>query len=59
MEFQVNDETYFLTLAEDQRRWCFSVSTPKGAMVLPVYVDAPDPEPLVMLHEEEKEQAAN
>ncbi|MFY9980475.1 MAG: hypothetical protein WA252_11170 [Candidatus Sulfotelmatobacter sp.] len=42
MNFQVRDETYFLGLAEDERRWLLFVSTPKGIRPIPVYVDAPE-----------------
>ena len=41
MNFQVNGETYFLSLAEDERRWLFFVETDRGTRPVPVYVDAP------------------
>ena len=40
MDFQVNEQTYFLSLAEDDKQWEVFVSTPAGAMPIPVYVDA-------------------
>ena len=46
MDFQVNGETYYLSLAEDERRWLIFVSTPTGVRPIPVYVDAPDSEHL-------------
>jgi hypothetical protein len=52
MDFQVNDQTYFLSLAEDDKRWLFFVSTPDGAMSIPVYEDAAEGRPLVVLQEE-------
>ena len=52
MDFQVNDQTYFLSLAEDDKRWEVCVSTPSGALAIPVYVDAPEAGPLVVLQEE-------
>jgi hypothetical protein len=52
MDFQVNEETYFLNLAEDERRWEFFVSTATGSRQIPVYVDAGEPEPLIVLQEE-------
>jgi hypothetical protein len=52
MDFQVNDQTYFLSLAEDDKRWQVFVSTPSGALSIPVYVDAPAAGPMVMLQEE-------
>ena len=58
MDFQVNEQTYFLSLNEDMRRWLVFVSTPTGARPIPVYVDAPEAEPLVVL-EEEKHRVPN
>ena len=56
MDFQVNEQTYFLTLAEDQKRWWFFVSTPTGAQQIPVYVDTPESVGLIVLEDEEKSQ---
>jgi hypothetical protein len=42
MDFQVNGETYFLSLADDQRRWLVFVSTDTGARAVPVYEDVPE-----------------
>jgi hypothetical protein len=52
VDFQVHDETYFVSLAEDERRWQVFVSTSTGSRSIPVYVDAPEFEPLVMVQEE-------
>jgi len=52
MDFQVNNQTYFLSLPDDERRWRVFVSTPRGAWRIPVYEDAAESEPLVMLLEE-------
>jgi hypothetical protein len=52
MDFQVNEQTYFLSLAEDDKRWLFFVSTPTGAVSIPVYEDAAEGRPLVVLQEE-------
>jgi hypothetical protein len=54
MDFQVNEQTYFLSLAEDDKQWLVFVSTPTGARPIPVYVDGPDCEPLVVLQEEKQ-----
>jgi hypothetical protein len=51
MDFQVNEQTYFLNLAEDEARWEFFVSTPDGAREIPVYVDGAESRPLVVLQE--------
>jgi hypothetical protein len=52
MDFQVNEETYFLNLAEDENRWEFFVSTPSGPRQLPVYRDTPDGRTVLVLQEE-------
>lgn len=39
MNFEVNEETYFLDLAEDARQWVVFVETPTGTRRIPVYVD--------------------
>ena len=54
MDFQVNEQTYFLSLAEDEKRWLFFVSTPEGAVSIPVYEDAAEGRPLVVLPEEKQ-----
>jgi hypothetical protein len=54
MDFQVNDQTYFLSLSEDDKRWLFFVSTPDGAMSIRVYEDAAEGRPLVVLQEEKQ-----
>jgi len=58
MDFQVNEQTYFLTLAEDERLWQVFVSTPEGARRIPVYVDAPE-SGLPVVVEEEKLRLPN
>jgi hypothetical protein len=42
MDFQVNGETYFLSLAEDERRWLVFLETDTGTRPLPVYEDVPE-----------------
>jgi hypothetical protein len=54
MDFQVNDQHYFLSLAEDERRWRVMVSTATGAWRIPVYEDAGEAEPLIVLQEEKQ-----
>jgi hypothetical protein len=54
MDFQVHEETYFLSLAEDDRQWEVFVATPTGARSVPVYVDATSSEPVVVLHEQKQ-----
>ena len=55
MDFQINDETYFVSLAEDERRWLVFVSTPNGARRIPVYVDGPESEDVKLVVEDRPE----
>ena len=52
MDFQVHEQTYFLSLAEDEKRWEVFVDTPDGPRAVPVYVDAANLGPTVVLQEE-------
>jgi hypothetical protein len=52
MDFQVNEQTYFLSLADDEKQWEFFVATPAGAMSIPAYVDAAESESLVVIQDE-------
>ena len=42
MNFQVNGETYFVSLADDERRWLVFVEGANGTRDVPVYEDAPE-----------------
>jgi hypothetical protein len=42
LDFQVNDQTYFVSLGENPDEWHVFVSTPTGARSIPVYVDQAD-----------------
>ena len=42
VDFQVNGETYFLSLAEDEQRWLVFVEGATGTRRVPVYVDGDD-----------------
>jgi hypothetical protein len=58
LDFQINDETYFLNL--DERRWQVLVSTPSGAREIPVYEDAPEFEDFTLVIEDkERRQIPN
>lgn len=39
MDFQVNDETYFLNVGDDDGGWEVMVSTPNGPRQIPVHGD--------------------
>ncbi len=60
MDFQVNNETYFLSLAENERQWLVLVETPTGTRQIPVYVDEPTSEDLTLvLEDKEKRKIVN
>jgi hypothetical protein len=52
LDFQINDETYFASLGEDE--WQVFVSTPFGARPVPVYDDGPDLGELPVLVEDQQ-----
>ena len=54
MDFQVNGETYFLSLAENERQWLVFVSTPTGARPIPVYEDVQEVEDLTVVVEDKE-----
>ncbi len=60
MNFQVNDQTYFLDLAEDARQWLVFVDTPSGPRAVPVYEDAPEFEDVkVVVEDHSKREIVN
>jgi len=59
VDFQVQEQTYFLSLAEDDKQWEVFVSTPTGARPVQVYVDAAKFASLVVLQEEKKQRMPN
>jgi hypothetical protein len=52
MDFQVNGETYFLSLAENERQWLVFVATAEGSRPVPVYVDGAESEDLKLVIED-------
>lgn len=59
MDFQVNNETYFLSLAENERQWLVLVETPTGTRQIPVYVDEPISEDLVLVEDKDRRKIVN
>ena len=60
MDFQVNGETYFLSLAEDERRWLVFVESATGTRDVPVYVDGPESEDVkVVVDDKERRKILN
>ena len=56
MNFEVNGETYYLSLAENERQWLVFVSTEAGARPIPVYIDAPESEDFTAVVEDKKKR---
>ncbi len=54
MDFQVNGETYFLSLAEDERRWLVFVEGATGRRRVPVYVDGAELEDVKLVIEDKE-----
>ena len=54
MNFQVNGETYFLSLADDERRWLVFVEDSTGTRRVPVYEDGPEFEDLKLVIEDKE-----
>jgi hypothetical protein len=60
LNFQVNDETYFLDLSEDAGQWLVFVETPTGTRAIPVYEDASTAdEQLVLVEDKKRRQIVN
>ncbi len=56
LDFQVNEQTYFLDLAEDAREWFVFVETPTGMRQIPVFVDEGTAEDLPVLVEDKQQR---
>jgi hypothetical protein len=60
LNFQVNNETYFLDLSEDAGQWLVFVETPTGTRAIPVYEDAsPADDQLVLVEDKKRRQIVN
>jgi hypothetical protein len=60
LDFQVNNETYFLSLAENEKQWLVLVETPTGTRSIPVYVDElPFEDVTLVLEDKEKRKIVN
>ena len=60
MDFQVNGETYFLTLGEDASQWLVFVETETGSRSIPVYEDGIEREDLrVVVEDKERRKILN
>jgi hypothetical protein len=52
LDFQLNNETYFIDLADEEGKWLVFAETPTGVRRIPVYVDAPIAEDVLVLIED-------
>jgi len=60
VDFQVNGETYFLTLGEDASQWLVFVETETGSRSIPVYEDGIEREDLrVVVEDKERRKILN
>jgi len=60
VDFQVNGETYFLSLAEDEARWLVFVEGVAGPRRVPVYVDEAELDDLkVVVEDKERRKILN
>jgi hypothetical protein len=60
VDFQVNGETYFLSLAEDEQRWLVFVESAAGTRAVPVYEDGPEFEDMkVVVEDKERRKILN
>jgi hypothetical protein len=60
VDFQVNGETYFVSLADDERRWLVYVEGVAGTRHVPVYEDAPEFEDLkIVIEDKERRKILN
>jgi len=60
LDFQVNNQTYFIDLADEEGKWLVFAETPTGVRRIPVYVDEPDFEDLtVVIDDKERRKILN
>lgn len=61
MDFQVNNETYYIDLADEEGKWLVFAQTPTGVRRIPVYVDAPvaDEEVPVLVEDNNQRKIVN
>ena len=52
LDFQLNNETYYIDLADEEGKWLVFAQTPTGVRRIPVYIDAPDSDELPVLVED-------
>ena len=59
MDFRVNNETYFIDLADEEGKWLVFAETPTGVRRIPVYVDAAIADDVPVLIEDKHREIVN
>jgi hypothetical protein len=61
LDFQLNNETYFIDLGPEEGQWLVFAETPTGVRRIPVYVDAPiaDDELPVLVEDKNRRKIVN
>ena len=62
MDFQLNNETYFIDLADEGGNWLVFAQTPTGVRRIPVYEDAPvreDEDVKVVVEDKQRRKIVN
>jgi hypothetical protein len=59
LNFEVNQQRYFLDLSEDARQWLVFVETPTGVRQVPVYVDLPSSDVPVLVEDGHRRKIVN
>jgi len=54
LDFQVNNETYFIDLSDEEGKWLVFAQTPTGVRRIPVYEDVPFDDGLPVLVEDKR-----
>jgi len=52
VDFQVNNETYYIDLADEEGKWLVFAQTPTGVRRIPVYEDMPFSDDMSLLVED-------
>lgn len=54
MDFQLNNETYFIDLADEEGKWLVFAQTPTGVRRIPVYVDSASSDNVTVVIEDKR-----
>jgi len=59
LDFEVNNETYFIDLADEEGKWLVFAQTPTGVRRIPIYVDAPELDLPVLVEDKQSRKVVN